>query len=133
MMGLWLTFSGRRAHASRPEMGVNPIVHAAEMVEKIRAFQSGTLDKRQSRLLGHSTMTVTMLQAGRELNSIPDRCDMRVDRRYLPGETAEQILAETQRLIDEVSSVEEGCRCTLQMTTNCPPARSRRSTRWSRP
>ena len=53
VMGLWLTFSGRRAHASRPEMGINPIVYAAEMVEKIRAFQSGTLDKRQSLSLIH--------------------------------------------------------------------------------
>ncbi len=82
--GFWVTFYGKQAHASTPEAGINPIRYAAKLVQACEAYQRDVLDKTVTSL-GTGSMTVTMIQAGKELNCIPDRCDVRIDRRYLPG------------------------------------------------
>ena len=79
---------GKRAHASKPELGKNAIVEMAKLVlrlEKIPLIQHPEL--------GHETMTVTTIAAGDAVNIVPDLCSIDVDYRYVPPDDASSVLA----------------------------------------
>ncbi len=66
-------------------------------------------DRRQARLfhaLLHNTATPTVLRAGGEVNVIPARAELRVDGRTLPGQGADDLLAEVRGAIGEGYEVE---------------------------
>ena len=121
VLGIWLTIKGKRVHAAIPEQGVNPIYHASSMIQIIEKYQKSVLNGRTYERMGNPTMTVTMIQAGKELNSVPPQCDMRIDRRLVMGETKENCLKEFEDLLEELKKEIPGCNCSYRVTTFCPP------------
>jgi len=84
--------TGRTAHSSSPWKGVNAIEKMVPVLEAV--FGGLGKDMPSDPELGSSTITVTNLvcEPG-ALSIIPDSCEISVDRRYLPGESVEEILA----------------------------------------
>lgn len=76
LMVLDCTAKGRAGHAAREE-GDNAIYHALDDIDWIRHTQFPEV----SPLLGHTKMTVTVINAGTQHNVIPDRCSFVVDVR----------------------------------------------------
>lgn len=81
---------GRAAHGSRPHLGVDAIlatgpvlVELAELNERLRA--------NAHERLGPGTLHASLITGGLEESTIPDRCLLTVERRTLPGETAQQV------------------------------------------
>ncbi|MFM8284912.1 MAG: M20/M25/M40 family metallo-hydrolase [Planctomycetaceae bacterium] len=98
---------GRAAHTSKPSLGANAIVQAARVVVAIDAFHA-TLAARCHPLLGTATGTVSMIGGGVQINTVPERCTIAVDRRLLPGEAALDALDEYRRVVAAVEPV-PGC------------------------
>ena len=63
---------------------------------------------RQAHACTHTTFAPTVMHAGTKTNVIPDRVDLEVDIRTLPGQTAEEVRAQLDEIIgpDLASSVE---------------------------
>ncbi len=80
---------GRAAHASAPDKGVNAIERALEVMRAVRNYAE-MLSKKQSRhrYPEPPTCTVTMISGGFKENVIPDRCELVIDRRLVPGESS---------------------------------------------
>lgn len=98
---LWLrvTTHGKSAHGSKPHLGRNAILAMARVVEELETNYAATLRQRTHPLLGHATVNVGAIAGGRQPNIVPDRCEISIDRRTLPGETAEQVARELCALI----------------------------------
>jgi acetylornithine deacetylase len=88
---------GRAAHGSRPALGVDAIVKTGPVLVEL-----GKLDEALAAtthpLLGRGSVHASLIEGGREPSSYPDRCVVKVERRTLPGETAEDV----QRELDEL-------------------------------
>jgi succinyl-diaminopimelate desuccinylase len=82
-------FSGRPAHASTPELGVNAVVAASRAAARLSVLEKGFGAGR--RLLGRSTACVTMFEGGLKPNVVPDRARLVVDVRTV-GETPRQVV-----------------------------------------
>jgi len=54
----------------------------------------------------HNTVNVTVLRAGDKINVIPGSAMMKVDGRTLPGQTAEDLIAEIKRVIGKDYEIE---------------------------
>ena len=82
---------GQSGHAARRE-GTNALYLALDDIATIRdhAFV------RPSELLGPTTATVTVMQAGTQHNVVPDRCTFVVDLRVNEAYTNEEAVAELQ-------------------------------------
>ena len=95
---------GRSVHATNPDRGENAI---AKMVEVVRALEGyhRTLADRKHPMVGVPTCNVGTIQGGVASNIVPDRCEIRLDRRMVPGETAEAVIDELRAVI---ASVDEG-------------------------
>jgi len=100
----WLDIciTGKACHASRPHLGVNAILYAAKLVE---AIESHRFERRDNRFeIPTPSMSVTMIDGGTQVNVIPNRCRLTIDRRMIPGETTETVIAEVQEIIDSILS-----------------------------
>lgn len=95
----WLTLStkGVAAHGSAPERGINAIKHIAEIVSHLEE----TLPDIDHHLLGRPTINVGTIQGGEKVNIIPASASIEVDRRTVPGETHESMLATLHSAIEQ--------------------------------
>lgn len=95
---LWIriTTFGKSAHSSRPHLGVNAV---DKMMGLIAQLHSVPLEE-QHPLLGRSTLSIGTIQGGTKINIVPDRCEIEVDRRMLPGEKKEEVLKQMKDALD---------------------------------
>jgi acetylornithine deacetylase/succinyl-diaminopimelate desuccinylase-like protein len=80
-----ITVHGRSAHTARPELGVNAISGAMEVIAALAEQQRALQQEHVSPLITGPTLTVSMIRGGRTRNSVPDECTLAVDFRILPG------------------------------------------------
>ncbi len=96
-----LTVTGRAAHSSAPQEGLNAIVKMTEVIRGIERY-SKTLSKTSHPLLGHPTISVDRIEGGVSTWIVPESCSVVVDRRTLPGETVEGVKAEIVALVRQL-------------------------------
>jgi len=89
---------GRAAHAATPERGVNAIVLAAHLVERLSAHKFQV----EHDLLGRPTLTVSLIRGGLRHNVVPPSCVLEFDRRTVPGERPPAVRREIARILSEV-------------------------------
>jgi succinyl-diaminopimelate desuccinylase len=93
---LRITARGRASHGSAPERGINAIQHMAELVLHLEE----TLGDAKHDLLGGPSINVGTIRGGEKINVVPASCIIEVDRRTVPGETSETVLAEIDRALE---------------------------------
>lgn len=97
-----LTVTGRAAHGSRYDLGVDAIRHAALILAELDTFERDVLTARTHRLLGHASLHASTIEGGIGWSTYPDRCVVRIERRTLPGESAADALAEVRAACERV-------------------------------
>ncbi len=92
---------GRTAHSSIPWAGINALEKMMPVLDHIFKNMSNKMSKHP--LLGDSSVTVTNLvcRPG-ALSTIPDECEISIDRRYMPGESVEGLLEEFEHLVSKI-------------------------------
>jgi acetylornithine deacetylase len=90
--------TGRAAHGSRPSLGVDAIVKSGRVLAELGELDDG-FAARTHPLLGRASVHASLIEGGRELSSYPDRCLVKIERRTLPGETAEAVERELDDLL----------------------------------
>ncbi|HHY46424.1 MAG TPA: M20 family metallopeptidase [Firmicutes bacterium] len=96
-----ITTYGRSVHTSRAEEGVNAISKMAEVIRALDDLGKKYQARRHPRV-GVPLLTVTMINGGVGVNTVPDRCTINVDRRTLPNEDPEEALREIEAVIEEL-------------------------------
>ena len=96
---LVVTTKGETAHSSTPWRGINAVQKMIPILQYIFDKQQDELKKRTHPKLGFSTVTVTnILARPGALSIVPDECEISIDRRYVPGETLDSVVAEFEEL-----------------------------------
>ncbi len=91
-----LTFHGRAAHGSRYEVGIDAIRHAGLVLAELDALDTGPLTRRTHPLLGHASLHGALITGGQGMSTYPDRCELKIERRTMPGETPSGVMAEIE-------------------------------------
>lgn len=94
---------GRAAHASKPQLGINAIEAMARVILALQK-DTASLSRRVHPLLGSPTCNIGVINGGVQVNLVPDRCVIEIDRRMLPGETCRAVLDHYQDLLDRVAA-----------------------------
>ncbi len=92
-----LEVTGRAAHGSRPDLGIDAIAKAGPVLTAIGELDEA-LGERTHPLLGRGSVHASTIDGGVELSSYPARCAIGVERRTLPGETVADVEAELAAL-----------------------------------
>jgi len=110
---------GKTAHASNPSQGINAIFKMCDFVGDMRSGYS----LPSHPMLGDCTFTVIDIisKPGRLGPITPDWCEIALDRRYLPEETAASVQKEIQALIDNRSNNDLDFKATVELVKDFPP------------
>ena len=100
LVGYEITFRGRASHTAAARVtGINAIAKAAKGVlaleRHLDAFHPA---------VGHPVISVNTILAGIAHNVVPGECTIGVDRRIIPGETAESATADIRAALDAVAA-----------------------------
>lgn len=104
---------GCSAHSSKIHLGFNAIHPMARLLIAIEE-EHAQLGRLSHPLLGPSTANVGMISGGVQVNFVPDQCSIEIDRRLLPFESVEDVLASYQRVIDRVASAIPGAKFEME-------------------
>lgn len=93
---------GKAAHTSQPQRGRNAITSMARLVLALEADNqrmAGEPASVNGPSAGPGTITVSVINGGVQINTVPEQCTIEIDRRLLPSERAEVVLAHYQGII----------------------------------
>jgi len=97
-----IEFTGRAAHGSRWDIGIDAIRHAGLVLAGVDELDAGALQNRMHPLLGRGSIHASTIVGGIGMSTYPDKCILRIERRTIPGESAEDSIAELQSICEQV-------------------------------
>ncbi|MEW6750320.1 MAG: M20 family metallopeptidase [Candidatus Latescibacterota bacterium] len=90
---------GMAAHSSDPSQGKSAISMMLRVVDAIEGDYAPSLSARHP-LTGRAQCSVNVIRGGTQVNIIPDRCEVEVDRRVVPGEDNAAVVPAVEALLD---------------------------------
>lgn len=90
---------GRAAHGSRWDVGVSAISRMGRIVAALDAFDREELRARTHPLVGPASLHCAQVEGGVGLSTYAPVCTLQVERRTLPGETADQAVREIEEIV----------------------------------
>ncbi len=121
---------GKSAHSSTPKLGINAIFKMRRVLEALEAYVDG-LDARRHPLIGPPSGTVTLIKGGHKESAVPDRCEIVLDRRMVPGESQEQVVADIEAVLRRAAAADPELRVGIEgfLLTSGPPSETPRDAR----
>lgn len=113
-----LEVTGVAAHAATPHQGVNAVTVAAALLQRLDAYAED-LKRTVHPLLGSPTCTPVLIAGGEAPNAVPERCRITLDRRLLPGEGADDVLAAINEILEEFNRAHTPARARI---AECAPS-----------
>jgi acetylornithine deacetylase/succinyl-diaminopimelate desuccinylase len=106
----WLTieFTGRAAHGSTPEAGINAISAAAYFVRLVEEELGPEFKKRRDPILGLPVINMGTISGGDQPSTVAAHCTIKLDRRWVTTETIEQVFADLEGLLGKVRARQPG-------------------------
>lgn len=91
-----ITTKGRAGHGSAPERSINAVRHMTEIV----AHLEETLPDIEHPVVGGPTIGVGTIRGGEKVNIVPASCIAEIDRRSVPPETKESVIASVEQAVE---------------------------------
>ena len=115
---VWLDVevTGRAAHGSRWDIGVDAIRHAGLLLAELDRIDSEVLPRREHPLLGRASLHASLIRGGTGYSTYPDRCVLGVERRTIPGETTADVAAEMERACEAVRARRPSFQASVQVS-----------------
>jgi len=88
---------GTAAHGSTPWLGDNAILKAHDAFRRIETLP---FSRQSSDLFDRPSINLARISGGDAFNKVPDRCEMDVDIRYLPGQEPSEITGQIEAIPD---------------------------------
>ena len=111
--------TGRAAHSGKPGDGANAIYGAAQVVTDLERWHQ-ELAASAHPLVGPATWSVGQVHGGTGTSTVPAECLVVADRRLLPAERGEDVVAEVTRRVAALPLAERGVSATVRMTMEMP-------------
>jgi acetylornithine deacetylase/succinyl-diaminopimelate desuccinylase-like protein len=104
---VWLEIEmeGKAAHGSTPENGIDAIENMARIIRMLDTVRREYRRKRHP-LLGTANIHTSSITGGTDWSTIPAKCRLGLERRLMPGDTAEGALRELKRVV-RFASIED--------------------------
>lgn len=116
-----LQTTGRTAHSSKPELGINAINKMAKLILAMEQKGLPLYSKTTHPLLGAPTHNIGMIHGGVQVNQVPEVCAIQVDRRLLPGESRETVWLEFEEMFRELCEADPDLHMEMKSILEDPP------------
>jgi len=94
--------TGRAAHGSRYDVGIDAITHAGLLLTELDRLEHTRHAGPTHPLLGRGSLHASKIHGGVGMSTYPERCNLAIERRTIPGESVEKA---TRELTDACARV----------------------------
>ena len=101
-----LVVRGKAAHSAKPHLGVNAITKMARLITRIEEELGPAYAARNHDLLGPPTFSMGVIEGGTQVNFVPDRCQVAVDCRTIPGDTPDSVMDGFREVIGQARAAD---------------------------
>lgn len=115
---------GRPAHGSRPEDGIDAIVHLAEVVRRLHRLDEQRHAADPAPRNGRTVFHTGTVQGGTDYATYPDRATLGIEIGTQPGETLAVRVAEIESIFAELGDELPGFRGEVQVRLDRDPFRA---------
>jgi acetylornithine deacetylase len=98
-----VTVIGRSAHGSRPELGIDAIAKSGHFLVALESLGARLQQNPSHPILRSGSIHASLIAGGQELSSYPAHCQIGVERRTVPHETADAVEAELRQILSDLS------------------------------
>ena len=107
-------FTGRAAHGSMPDEGVDAIAAASTLLRSLDELRARLQRATPHPLLGHGTVRVSTISGGVDAATVADRCVLTVERRTLPDDDLDAVERDLRELVDRAAASVAGSQATVR-------------------
>lgn len=104
---------GRAAHGSRWDEGIDANLRMGRVLSRVEALGMRLLASAPHPLLGPPSLHAATLHGGTGPSTYAASCRLLIERRMLPGETADAGVAEVQAIVDDLAAADPTFRATV--------------------
>jgi acetylornithine deacetylase len=108
--------TGLAAHGSRVEEGVDANMMMGRFLHGLEKLERDLRRREGHPLAGPPSLHAPVIAGGTEPSTYAAACVLTVERRTVPGETGESVLAELQAIIDDLSAADPSFVATAKAT-----------------
>jgi acetylornithine deacetylase len=113
-------FGGRAAHGSLPSEGIDAIRHAALFVSELDRYANDLGRRSPHPLLGFGSIHTGTIAGGTAPSVYPDRCEVQLECRTMPGTDPEDVLAGLGRVAEALTLREPDLDVSLEVMLERP-------------
>ena len=113
-----ITSYGKQAHGSTPEKGTNAIWNMVELLNQLKNIKFQRLSHE---LFSHPTLNLGTISGGATHNIVPAKCEVKLDIRYLPGETEKEIVGNINDIITSIKKNNPTSKFDITVDAHLPP------------
>lgn len=106
---------GKAAHGSAPEVGIDAILHMAEVITRLGRLDREVYAPTAHPLNGKTVFHTSLIQGGTDYATYPDRCVLGIEIGTQPGETIEARVREIEAIFKEVKALHPNFRGEVQV------------------
>jgi succinyl-diaminopimelate desuccinylase len=118
MFWLEITTRGKAAHGSTPELGINAINSMRLLLNELENYK---IPAAAHPLLGKCSMSVNTITGGKELNVVPDKCNIKVDIRTLPAQNHQDIISDLEKIFVKIKDRNPQFEANITVVRQVPP------------
>jgi acetylornithine deacetylase len=113
---------GRAAHGSLPAEGRDAIRMMGCVLAALDELETRLASRAPHARLGNASLHASLIEGGQELSSYPAECRLQLERRMLPGETAQTAEAELREMLAGLEAQDDDFSATLRGGLGARPA-----------
>jgi len=101
---VWLTLTtqGHAIHGSNFSAGIDAIAQMGHLIRALQQMESTSQSTHE--WLSRPSVHASLIEGGLGWSTYPDRCQLKLEHRTMPDQTPEQMVAEWQAMIDQLTS-----------------------------
>ncbi len=113
---IWLEVEtvGRAAHGSRFDEGIDANMRMGRFLAALDTLEQRLRRQSGHPLVGPPSLHAALIAGGTELSAYAARCQLKIERRTIPGEGEAQVVAELQHIIDTLAAADPTFKATVK-------------------
>ncbi|MEO7083914.1 MAG: ArgE/DapE family deacylase [Gemmatimonadaceae bacterium] len=117
-----VTTHGHAAHGSRWDLGVDAIRHAGLFLAELDRIDREDLPEKRHSLLGRPSVHASLIDGGTGMSTYPERCTIRLERRTIPGESADDVRRELEVACAKIAATHSNFRADVSISFSQLPS-----------
>jgi len=112
---------GKAAHGSRYREGVDAITRMGKFLAGLAELEEDIVHRPPHPLVGPPSLHASLIQGGTDICTYAAHCEVKIDRRTIPGEQEEEVTADLQAIIRDLAAGDDTFKAAVKPIMLRPP------------